>query len=420
MAWYNDIFNFNKPQPQKANIRKTIDFEQQLQRVRQDATRFNIALQAAESPMYPNRFLLMQTYQQIVLDGQVQSAMLQRKSKILSKKFMVYGPDGECDKDKTALFNQKWFYDFQSLSLDSIFWGFSCVQFGAIINDKYSSVELIPRIYVVPEFSLVRTNTATVTEGKNFDVSPYNNWCIGVGEKKDLGLMMYLAPYVIWKKNAMAAWAEFAEVFGSPIRVGKTDVRDELTRKNMENMLRNMGVASWAVLDLNDNIEMMQASRTDAYAVFDKMVERCNSEISKIILGQTGTTDEKTYSGSANVHEGVAEMIAKQDTLKMQFIIEDQLVPMMIRNGFDLTGCTFKYDDSENLPLIEQAKIDASFMPYVKFENEYLEHKYGIELMETMLHEQAEDVGGVETLDGKIYVESGVENIAKRLRNIYS
>jgi hypothetical protein len=403
MAWYNDIFNFNKPQPQKANIRKTIDFEQQLQRVRQDATKFNIALQAAESPMYPNRFLLMQTYQQIVLDGQVQSAMLQRKSKILSKKFMVYGPDGECDESKTALFNQKWFYDFQSLSLDSIFWGFSCIQFGAIINDKYSSVELIPRIYVVPEFSLVRTNTATVTEGKHFDVSPYNNWCIGVGEKKDLGLMMYLAPYVIWKKNAMAAWAEFAEVFGSPIRVGKTDVRDELTRKNMENMLRNMGVASWAVLDLNDNIELMQASRTDAYAVFDKMVERCNSEISKIILGQTGTTDEKSYSGSANVHEGVAAMIAKQDTLKMQFIIEDQLVPMMIRNGFDLTGCTFKYDDSENLPLMEQAKIDASFMPYVKFEHEYLEHKYGIELQEEEEEEPTEPT-----------------NIAKRLRNIYS
>jgi hypothetical protein len=397
MAWY-DIFNFNKPQPQKANIRKTIDFEQQLQRVRQDAQKFNIALQAAESPMYPNRFLLMQTYQQIWLDAQLQSAVLQRKSKILCKKFMVCGPDGEVDESKTAYFNQKWFYDFQNLALDSIFWGFSCVQFGAIVNDKYSSVELIPRIYVVPEFSLVRTNTATVTEGKHFDESPYNNWCIGVGEKKDLGLMMYLAPYVIWKKNAMAAWAEFAEVFGSPIRIGKTDVRDEATRINMINMLKNMGVASYAVLDTNDEIELMQASRTDAYAVFDKMVERCNSEISKIILGQTGTTDEKAYSGSANVHEGVAAMISKQDTLKMQFVIENQLVPMMIRNGFDLSGCTFKYDDSESLPLIEQAKIDASFMPYVKFEHEYLEQKYGIELSDEELE---------------------METVANKLKNLY-
>lgn len=400
MAWYDNIrfLNFNKPQPPKANIRKTIDFEQQLQRVRQDATKYNIALQAAESPMFPNRFLLMQTYQQIVLDAQIQSAMLQRKSKVMSKQFIVCGPDGEMDETKTAYFNQKWFYDFQSLALDSIFWGFSCIQFGPIINDKYTTVELIPRIYVVPEYSLVRNNTATVTDGKHFDEAPYNNWCIGVGEKKNLGLLMYLAPYVIWKKNAMAAWAEFAEIFGSPIRIGKTDVRDELTRKNMENMMRNMGVASWAVLDLNDNVELMQASRTDAYQVFDMMVERCNSEISKIILGQTGTTDEKAYSGSANVHEGVAEVIAKQDTLNMQFIIEDQLVPMMIKNGFDLTGCTFKYDDTENLPLIEQAKIDASFMPYVKFDKEYLEDKYNIGLSDE---------------------EMEVEKVANKLKNLY-
>jgi len=53
---------------------------------------------------------------------------------------MVCGPDGEMDETKTAYFNQKWFYDFQNLALDSIFWGFSCVQFGAIVNDRYTSV----------------------------------------------------------------------------------------------------------------------------------------------------------------------------------------------------------------------------------------------------------------------------------------
>jgi hypothetical protein len=404
MAWY-DIFNFNKPQPEKANIRRTIDFEQQLQRVRQDATKYNIALTAAESPMYPNRFLLMQLYQQIVLDGQIQSAMLQRKSKILSKPLCVYGPDGEKDEIKSAWFESKWFNDFANLALDSKFWGFSLVQFGPIINDQYTSVELVPRIYVVPEFSLVRSNTATVTVGKRFDESPYNNWAIGVGDKKDLGLFMYLAPYVIWKKNAMAAWAEFAEVFGSPIRIGKTDVRDELTRKNMENMLKNMGVASWAVLDLNDNIEMMQASRTDAYQVFDKMVERCNSEISKIILGQTGTTDEKAYSGSANVHENVMQLIEKQDKLWMQHVINNQLIPMMIRNGFDLGGCYARFNDSESLPLAEQAKIDVSFLQAgIKLEHEYLEHKYGVEIADTM--PEADE-------------QEEVIEIENRLRNLY-
>ena len=91
-------------------------------------------------------------------------------------------------------------------------------------------------------------------------------------------------------------------------------------------------------------------------------------------------------------------MIAKQDTLKMQFVIQNQLVPMMIRNGFDLAGCTFKYDDSETMPLAEQAKIDASFMPYVKFEKEYLESKYNIELSDE---------------------EMEIEKVANKLKNLY-
>lgn len=402
-----DFTNLSKPQPRKANVRDTISFEQQLQRVRQDAQKFNVALQAAESPMFPNRFLLMQTYQQIILDGQVQSGLLQRKSKVLSQRYVLRGADGEENEELAKLFNAKWFYDFQSLALDSIFWGYSLVQFGPVLNDAFEYANLVPRIYVVPEYSLVRENTATVTEGVVFTEPPYNNWCIGVGEKRNLGLGMYLAPYVIWKKNAMAAWAEFAEVFGSPVRIGKTDVRDETTRRNMENMMKNMSVASWAVLDLNDSIDLVQASRTDAYQVFDKMVERCNSEISKIILGQTGTTDEKSYSGSANVHENVAGMIGKQDIVNMEFVVNNQLIPMMIRLGFPLQGYKFEYDTTEQLSLMDQLEIDKVLMTKYDLNIEYLEQKYNVEINDEDSEEEGE-------------LDSDVVNIAKRLQNLYN
>jgi len=392
--------NLSKPQAKKANVQKYIDFEQQLQRVRQDATKFNIALQSAESPMYPNRFLLMQTYQQIILDAQVQSALLQRKSKVLSQKVVLLKPDGTKDDEMSKLFNAKWFYDFQSLALDSVFWGFSLVQFGPVINDAFEYANLVPRIYVVPEKSLVRNNTATVSDGIIFTDAPYNNWCIGVGNTHNLGLGMYLAPYVILKKNAMAAWAEFAEIFGSPIRIGKTDVRDETTRKNMENMMRNMATAAWAVLDLNDTVELVQASRTDAYQVFDKMVERNNSEITKIILGKTGTTDEKAHSGSANVHENVAAMITKQDLLNMEFTCNNQLLPMKNRLGFGLDGYRLEYDSSEQLGLLDQIKVDAEIMKKYNLNIEYLEHKYNVQIDSADADE--------------------VVNVSKRLQNLYN
>jgi phage gp29-like protein len=205
----------------------------------------------------------------------------------------------------------------------------------------------------------------------------------------------------------MAAWAEFAEVFGSPVRIGKTDVRDEATRRNMENMMKNMSVASWAVLDLNDSIDLVQASRTDAYQVFDKMVERCNSEISKIILGQTGTTDEKSYSGSANVHENVSAMIGKQDIVNMEFVVNNQLIPMMIRLGFSLQGYKFEYDTTEQLSLMDQLEIDKVLMTKYDLNIEYLEQKYNVEIND----EDSEEEGELST---------DVVNIAKRLQNLYN
>lgn len=371
--------NFDKPKPPSQSISKQITFEQQLQRVRQDAKTFKIAVQSAESVTYPNRFLLCQVYQNIVLDGQIQSAILQRKMRALSTLFKLVDKSGEKSEEKTALLNEQWFYDFLDLAMDSKFWGYSLVEFNPIVNDKFTGVNLVPRIYVCPELSIVKPTTASYT-GTNYTEKPYSNWCIGVGQSHDLGLLMKCAPYAIWKNNAMGAWAEFAEVFGTPLRMGKTNTRDAETRQNMENMMRNWGVASWAVFDNDDTIELIANTRTDAFQVYDKMVERCNSEISKIILGQTGTTDEKAYTGSADVHAEVLNLITKTDLIFIANVVNNQLIPMMQGLGFDFTGYKFMFDESETIGIKEQAKIDASFMPYVKFSTEYLENKYGIEI----------------------------------------
>jgi hypothetical protein len=171
----------------------------------------------------------------------------------------------------------------------------------------------------------------------------------------------------------------------------------------MENMMRNMATAAWAVLDLQDDITLVQASRTDAYQVFDKLTERCNSEITKLILGQTGTTDEKAYAGSANVQANVADMIAKQDILNMEYVINLSLIPMMNRLGFGLDGYRAEYDNTETLPLSEQIKIDAELMKQYKLNVNYLQDKYNV------------------TIDGPVdEPDTEVENVAKRLQNLYN
>lgn len=389
---YNLSFtNFDKKQPNKANIAKTITYQQPIIRVRQDATKFKIALQSAESIYYPNRYLLYQMYASTVLDGQVSAAMLQRKAMQMSKQFHIKNKDGEIDEEKTKYFKTKWFKDYLDLAIDSDAYGFSLIQFGSIVNDQFTSVELVPRIYVRPELDIVISNTASF-EGQSFLEKPYSNWCVGIGRKYNLGYLMKCAPLVIFKINAMSAWAEFNQVFGSPLRVGKTDVRDKETRDNMINMFSEMGNATSMVLDTNDMIEFVETNRSDAFQVYNMMVDRCNSEIAKIILGQTGTLDEKAYSGSSKVHEGVAESIMDMDLQTRAFEINTQLIPLMKEDGYVFNeGDYFDWDNSEDLGLETQAKIDASFMPYMKFNQEYLENKYGIKLDEVNELDEAKE-----------------------------
>ena len=378
---FNKVQDVSVNMPKTADIRKRITTPTQLYRGFTNIETYKLAVTRAESLTAPQRSELYKVYKNIELDAHLTAAVNQRKNLTLSKDFDVK-LNGEENEELEYIIKQKWFRDFIDYSLDAIFYGHSLIQFDSVVDNAFKSVELVPREYVKPEFHIV-TNTYADLSGTDYLEAPYNNWCIGVGKPKDLGLYMKAAPLVIWKKNALGAWSEFVEIFGSPIRIGKTNTRDEETRSNMESMLRNMGVASYGVFDTDDLIELIESNRSDAFQVFDMMIQRCNSEISKLILGQTGTLDEKAYVGSAEVQERVLKNVAYNDEFFIEGVLNYQLVPMMTRLGIFPEGVTISVKADEDLTLIEQSKIDIELIKTGKFTftPEYLEEKYGSEVI---------------------------------------
>ena len=378
---FNKVQDVSVNMPKTADIRKRITTPTQLYRGFTNIETYKLAVTRAESLTAPQRSELYKVYKNIELDAHLTAAVNQRKNLTLSKDFDVK-LNGEENEELEYIIKQKWFRDFIDYSLDAIYYGHSLIQFDSVVDNAFKSVELVPREYVKPEFHIV-TNTYADLSGTDYLEAPYNNWCIGVGKPRDLGLYMKAAPLVIWKKNALGAWSEFVEIFGSPIRIGKTDVRDEVTRDNMESMLKNMGVASYGVFDTGDLIELVESNRSDAFQVFDMMIQRCNSEISKLILGQTGTLDEKAYVGSAEVQERVLKNVAYNDEFFIEGVLNYQLVPMMTRLGIFPEGVTISVKAEDDLTLIEQSKIDIELIKTGKFTftPEYLEEKYGSEVV---------------------------------------
>lgn len=402
--WYNKTENL----PPKADVRTTIKIENQVFRIRTDMQTYRNAVVAAENIHTPQRYLLYQLYEQVIIDSQITSVIQQRKTMSLSKEWCVFNPDGTENEEKTKLIRQKWFNDFLDHSLDSIFYGYSLVQFESIENingvDQFKCVDLVPRIYVKPEFHIVVNDYAANT-GTDYLMPPFDKWVIGVGKPKDLGMLMKLAPLQIWKKNAQGAWAEYIEKFGTPIRVGKTESRDSVTVDNMKNMLKNMGVASWGVFDLTDQIELIETTKTDAYKVYDMMIERCNSEIAKLILNQTGTTDEKSFVGSAEVHERVMQKLGWVDEKFLCDVCNYQLLPLLNSHGFGLDGMHIGVESEEEFSIEQRSKFDIELLKTGKFtfDPEYIKENYGSEVIPVETQDDPDDVKRVKNKLKSLY-----------------
>ena len=377
-----------------------------LYRTRQDVGKWRKALDYAESRTTPNRTEYYRLLKDIVLDGHLSATIEQRKNAILCRDFKVM-VNGEYSEDKTKELKKDWFIKILNAILDSQYYGFTLLDLGAY-NDGFNDIVTVERQYVKPELNLV-TYTSSENVGIQIDDPRYKKWSLYFcSDVYNLGILCKAAPYVLWKKNAIGFWSEHTEKFGQPFRIGKTDVTDEVLLSNMEYNLKNMGSSFWAVMGQDDSIELVTGNQSGNYEIYDKLIERCNSELSKLVLGQTGTTDEKSFVGSAQVHKNVLSEIVEADDKWVTTQVNKKVFEVLNMHGLGFENCTFEFDYGESLSLKDKAEQDAKMMPYVKFSKEYLEETYQIEL----------DDDSMEDEEPKKQLSTSLENITNKYSQV--
>lgn len=378
--------------------------QQQIYRSPQEIQDFKTATTAAESNYNPNRYLLYKLYNDMVLDAHLTSVMQQRKNLTMVKEFKVVNKAGEENEKLSELLQTKWFRDFVNFALDSRFWGYSLVQFDDLVNDSFKCVELVPRLYVKPELHLV-VKAWSDLNGVDYLEPPFSDWCIGVGNPKDLGLLHKASPLVIWKKNAMGAWSDYQNKFGIPPVIAKSSANDKPTQDKIDSMLQNFQRGAWGRFGKDDLIELIEVSKTDAYKVFDALIERVNQEISKLIIGQTGTTAEKAYVGSAEVHERVMLNYAEEDEHFIEDVCNYQLIPMMERLGVKFNGHKIEVSESDELTLDQQIKADDMLLKYFDLDPTEIENTYGRKVVKKEVQEPDTNFGKVQNRLNEYYGE---------------
>lgn len=397
-----DIFRNAKPveEPQKKAKRigqKTI--KQQMYRFNKQIDTWKLGINCFEDVWHSTTETIIGVYNDVVIDAHLSAALDNRIAKTTSKDFKIVDEKLE-ELDETVIFQSQWFRDFMRFSLESKFYGYSLIQFGDRVGDGFKTVKLVPREYVYPQKQSVRTTPQNTVDLIPFDKGQYKAWTLGVGRPEDIGLLMKAAPLVIYKKTALGSWSEFTELFGSPFRFGKTNVRDEALRDNMYDMLDNMGRNAFGVFHTDDELEYIKDSQTDAHHVFDELIERTNSELSKLILGSTMTMDDGSSRSQSEVHERTTGAIEKEDALFMTELVNKQLIPWLnTYHGFNIVG-TWVFDDTENLSKPEQFKIDLEIVKAgYNVPKEYFTETYGTPIDEPLEVEETPDPKGGKSLD---------------------
>jgi SPP1 gp7 family putative phage head morphogenesis protein len=363
----------------KKSIRSRM-LQVQVHRVKQDVGKWRAALDQAENVYFPNRTDLLNIYADLVLDPHLSSVMETRLINVLSRPFKLQNEAGEENTKATRLLKKPWFRKFCTLALERIYYGHSLLEFPLPVKGEFKDVDLVPRQYVSPELGIVRTMPGMIT-GTDFRTDPaFTPWLIEIGDATDLGLLNKVATMALYKKNVMAAWADFTEVFGMPFRAVTTDA-EGAELEEIERIVAEMGQASWGVFPTDVKIEFISAATANEQ-LYDLFIERTNSEMSKVVLGQTMTTDSGSSRSQGEVHERVAASYTRADSEMLLSIINEQLLPFLQSHGYQVQGLEFAWDESEQLSKPELFKIAQGVMTSsgYKMSRAWLESTFGIEL----------------------------------------
>jgi len=369
------------------------------------------ATQTAESIISPNNTELIRVYKDVEVDLHLFALMQTIRLMVVANNFFIYDAAGEVDEKTTELFKKKWFRKATKHIVDSEFYGFSLIQLLDVKDGIYSDAELVPREYVVQQRRGVKTSLANIKDLVPFDAPEYANWLIPVGDIDNLGLLHKAAPIVIKKKEVVSAWSEAAEIFGMPLRLGKTNIGDPVRRANMEEMLENMGTAAWGVFGEDDEVIFVEGAKSDFFKIYQEFINTANSELSKGFLLQTGTTDEKSYSGSAGVHESVLKTLIEAYIVLVEEVTNESIIPAAVRLGLVPIGSRLKADNEQKLSFDEMIRVLEVLISTKEVPNDWIETTFGVPVEDAKIQDVAK---------AAINPKKGFNSVMSEVKNMYS
>jgi len=329
-------------------------------RIKQDTLSWREAIDEAERPYNPFRVQMQKIFNDTILDGHVKACIERRKDLTLLRDWDFTNKAGEVNVEFTESMNKMWFNRFMSHSLDTLFYGYSLIELGDIINGEFPKIKTVKRWNVSPDRYVV-ANVIYNLSGIPFLEEPQRDWHVYISTPNDIGTsdcgygaLYEVALYQIFLRNLIGFNGDFLELFGQPIRVGRTNKTEESERGEFYNALQNMGSAGFILLDaIDDQIELIEAKNVgSSYKAYSDFESRLQKTISKILLGHSDAMDSTAgklgaTQGEDNPITQALEDRQSKDGVFIMDVVNTELLPRLKKLGFNVPNdivFTFKND----------------------------------------------------------------------------
>jgi hypothetical protein len=199
------------------------------------------------------------------------------------------------------------------------------------------------------------------------------------------GILEQITPLTIFKRHSWAAWDEFEQVFGVPIRIARTMIDTKKHRDDLQNWLENMGTLSYGIFDKRVDLEIKENNKSDAFNVFAQKIAMVNKEISKAALGQTMTMGDGGSYSQANVHLSILDEITNADIADVEDWFNNRFINVMRAWGYDIPdGHYLDIVANASLNPAEKIKVDEALMRNGwNLDKDYIERTYEVKIDDT-------------------------------------
>ncbi len=287
-------------------------------------------------------------YTDLLRDDQVKSTYQQRRSAVISSEWFV---DSNAEEDQETEQSKFLEWQLKKLKFDqltdkmlyAVYYGFAVAE---IILDYDETTGWIYakdiKVRDRNRFKFDADHNLVLYESGQKTPLPQNKfWVVSTGANHSdnpygEGLAHSLYWPVFFKRNGIKFWMIYLEKYGMPTamaNLSRSQFMDPEQRGIALDILDAIHADSGVVKPSDIETELLEASRSGS-ASYEKLYEKMDAAISKIVLSQTMTTDNGSSRSQAEVHAGVKDDVIKTDADLVCETFNTQVVKQLIDLNF--------------------------------------------------------------------------------------